>query len=182
MAKIFWRIELINKRCDTMNIFEEFQNRIKPELFSYSEGMHGLNHTRRVLYFASIISDCYQLTDHECIIIALAACYHDIGRTNNGLEMIHGHMSAQKIQVLGLLDSEGLTGLEKQSVLKIVESHNEPDEEFPTISERERFMFYVVKDADALDRVRFHGNYFMRLRFGIDVSQLRLPVSKEIVK
>lgn len=165
-----------------MNIYEEYKDRIKPGLFSHSESIHGVNHARRVLYFAGIISDCYKLTDHERIIIALAACYHDIGRASNGLEMIHGQKSAEKIQILRLLDHEGLTEQEKQCVLKIVKYHNEPDEKFPTISERERFMFYVVKDADALDRVRFHGNYFTRIMYGIDEKQLRLPVSKEAVE
>ena len=105
--------------------------------------------------------------------LVFAALWHDIGRTDDRADYYHGAKSAGKVVGLGL--HRGLPPDIVEMVLYAVTHHSGREDHgvaaadylpFPRSALR---VFQILKDADGLDRVRFNG---------LDVSQLRLPVSK----
>ena len=153
-------------------LYEKYSPLIKNELFLNDGGGHGAPHTKRVLYLAMTIAQDYDLTETECEILALACCYHDIGRVNNDTDDNHGKLSARKVVRLDLLEGYDLTEKEKDSVLMLIEMHCLDDFLFNG-DNRELLLYQILKDADGLDRVRY---------FDLDTRYLRLETSKMLVK
>ena len=152
-------------------MYDKYLSRIKKEHYREPHGIHGISHVTRVLFHAGNIAKCYDLSDKEEQILALAVCYHDIGRVHNEWDKTHGLLSSRKVKKLGLLDSDGLTKEEKSLILKLITAHSLDDEEFEG-TEREVLLYHILKDADGLDRVRI---------FDLDPYYLRLPESREVV-
>lgn len=151
-------------------MYKEYVGKIKDEHYEEPYGIHGVRHIKRVLYLAEKISAHYDLTEKEEKILALAVCYHDIGRWHNEVDPEHGKLSAIKMTELGLLDGEKLDSVEKELVSRLMVCHCLGDDSFKG-AEREELLFQIVKDADGLDRVRI---------FDLDPRYLRLPESREM--
>lgn len=151
-------------------MYKKYRDLIKPEHYREPYGVHGIGHVHRVLYLADKISSAYELTEKEREIVALACCYHDIGRVNNWKDDNHGMYSCEKIKELGLLNDTNLDEHEKVLVLRMIVGHCLRDRLFQG-TERECFLFYILKDADGLERVRIHD---------LDIKYLRLHASKEL--
>ena len=141
--------------------------------------IHGVNHNLRVLLHSIIL--CYLLNvDRESLkVMVYAAMYHDIGRINDVEDKSHGKRSADKINGLDIDISE-----EQKNILKtIVCCHSLPDEEFDDVCKEYgvknrglcRTLFDVLKDSDALDRVRLEYPY-------IKLDLLRTGYSLSLVK
>lgn len=152
-------------------MYEEYLNRIKEEHYREPHGIHGISHVKRVLVLAEKIASHYQLSEREEKILALAVCYHDIGRVHNEWDVTHGLLSSRKVDELQLLDSEGLTPEEENLVLNLITTHSLDDSAFEG-SDNEVLLHDILKDADGLDRVRI---------FDLDPRYLRLPESVELV-
>lgn len=152
-------------------MYEKYLNRIKEEHYREPHGIHGISHVKRVLRLAEKISSHYDLTEREERVLALAACYHDIGRVHNEWDVTHGLLSSRKTRDLGLLNSEGLTPKEEALVLKLITTHSLDDTAFEGM-EQEVLLHDILKDADGLDRVRI---------FDLDPRYLRLPESRDLV-
>lgn len=72
------------KQTGSMKRFKSFSNYISPSHYLRPHGIHGMNHARRVLSFAELLAALEDLPETERDILATAAVYHDIGRTNDG--------------------------------------------------------------------------------------------------
>jgi hypothetical protein len=116
------------------------------------------------------------LADWEREALSFAAGWHDIGRTHDGSDYYHGAKSAGKVLGLGL--HSGVDRRILETVLFAVthhcgsEEHAEraaswTDDETATLR-----VFRILKDADALDRVRLGD---------LDTSFLRFDVSHDYV-
>lgn len=152
-------------------MYQKYLNRIKEEHYREPNGIHGISHVTRVLRHASNIAEHYSLTEREEKVLALAVCYHDIGRVHNEWDTSHGLLSSRKVRGLGLLENEGLSEDEKGLILRLIVSHCLEDEVFKG-TEREVLLHDILKDADGLDRVRI---------FDLDPYYLRLPESADMV-
>jgi hypothetical protein len=75
---------------------------IGPDGFSAADTIHGLGHTRRVLIHALEIADALGIDGWEREAITCAALWHDIGRTEDGVDYCHGAKSAGMVVALGL--------------------------------------------------------------------------------
>ena len=139
---------------------------------------HGKLHTARVLFLALAIIQAgkVRLNRAELSQLTNAIVFHDIGRKNDRVDDGHGKAS-QEIYEKNAGSSADPT------VCFLIEYHCLDDklaEEYlkttDTIRARKRtwFLYQILKDADALDRVRF-GIY------DLDVNQLRLPISHKLV-
>lgn len=153
-------------------LFQLYSPLIREELFNHPKLGHGTAHSRRVLYLALEIAEFQNLTDQEYKILALACCYHDIGRTHGEIESEHGELSARKVLSLGLLDKHRLSKEDEELVLLLIKMHSLSDNEFKG-HDRELILYKILKDADALDRVRFCD---------LDPKYLRLPTSSNLIK
>lgn len=149
----------------------------------YHSHIHGILHSEKVLLFATVIGLDEKLNDIEMQIITDAAKYHDIGRTNDHDEKVHGLMSASKIDKV--ITSEIYKNNNNLAMLKaIVEIHSIDDKQERAVFEKYKLndfnkfkkMYSILKDADGLDRKRFLGNH----PACFDPNYLRLSISKNL--
>lgn len=173
---------MLDKICETFpallgHYAQEAQD-IKSEYFLNPDSIHGVLHTKRVLFFSYIIGLYEGLNDTDMEILLTAAKYHDIGRTNDAYDETHGKASFEKMLKLRLVDEAW--NKENIAILQfIVENHCIPDdqgqdnlENYPIQNKEQAVHLYkALKDADGLDRVRLGDT---------DLRYIRLPVSKRL--
>lgn len=161
------------------DIFDEAISKIKIELFNDPYGIHGITHAKRVILILRQLADHELLSIPEKTILAYAGLYHDIGRTNNGIQAEHGVNSYEKIVELGLWDDIKLNTEELEIMKFIIQYHCLSDDfGYKGVQgynikdiERAKLLFDIFKDADGLDRIRFSG---------LDIKYLRRPYSKTV--
>lgn len=143
-------------------------------------GCHDVLHTLRVLFLCITIGLHENFTDNELNELCIAAMYHDAARESDGIECGHGKCSAQ-------LYTETLSS--NPAVEFAIEMHCADDKNAAEllddyVPEKERDKAWkilsVLKDANALDRVRF-GFAKAGEEDGLDVNQLRHDYSKRLV-
>lgn len=149
------------------NYYKQF---IKDNLFLLPYSQHGILHTKRVLKLSLALAKKLTLTPQDTKILAVAACYHDIGRENENIEPEHGLKSSRKVLRLGLDKLHNLSEKDLDVVLDLIRFHSLADYLW---TDREHLLLYqILKDADALDRLRFDD---------LDPKYLRLPESKGLI-
>lgn len=150
---------------------------IKKEYFHKSGGIHGIFHTRRVLFLTLILSWMEGLTETDRGLLCQAAIYHDIGRTNDNFDPEHGRESYKKILQHKLIKTKD----QEQEILRfIIENHCISDrqarqvlKDYQVTDPEHLFKLYLVfKDADGLDRIRIND---------LDVKQLRTPSAHKLL-
>ncbi|MDO4340486.1 MAG: hypothetical protein Q4C91_20755 [Eubacteriales bacterium] len=139
-------------------------------------GEHDMVHSARVLFlaFAIIQARRIKLSKKELEQLSEAIVYHDIGRSNDAVDDSHGAAS-RKIYECSKRNPDAVTAF-------LIEYHCLDDElaqDYLTHSlikgkSRAWLLYQILKDADALDRVRFGI-------LDLDVNFLRLPISHKLV-
>lgn len=148
----------------------------RPDGTDASATIHGIGHTVRVLAHAIEIAEAVGAPEWEREAVTLAALWHDIGRTNDGADYYHGAKSAGKVVGLGL--QVGLEDRVREAALFAVTHHSGSERHAQQDGARHREgesilrVFRILKDADALDRVRLGD---------LDTSYLRFHASLERV-
>jgi len=149
---------------------------VRPNGHQAADTIHGVKHTLRVWIHAQALAEVLGLVQWEREALHHATLWHDVGRTHDGADYYHGAKSAGRVVGLGL--HAPLDEFEREVALFAVTHHSgderyaEPDARWMPDLEAAMRVFRVLKDADALDRVRL-GPY------DLDVSQLRFPQSHE---
>ncbi len=150
---------------------------IKKEYFHKSGGIHGITHTRRVLFLTLILSWMEGLTETDRGLLCQAAIYHDIGRSNDNFDPEHGRESYLKILQNKLINLEA----QEQEILRfIIENHCISDrqarqvlKDYQVSDPEHLFKLYLIfKDADGLDRIRIND---------LDIKQLRTPSAHKLL-
>ena len=179
--------EMINTICTSkqFEIFKEVMNNVKNEYF-IEDNIHGLSHNERVAILAMFIAIKEGLADEDLKIVLKSAIYHDIGRKTN--EKNHGKASADLLLEHKDEIAPEFDAVDLNVVRFLCESHTIDDREKSVLDKNmlEKYslvesptlvkMTKILKDADALDRVRL-------TRFGkIDTDYLRTDSAKEMVQ
>lgn len=139
-------------------------------------GIHGLAHTVRVRTHARALALAIGLSDDERAAVDRAAMWHDIGRTNDRADYYHGAKSAGKVVGLGL--ELAVTRHVADLALFAVTHHSGSEAHalraaaLAADPDSTLRVFLVLKDADALDRVRIGD---------LDIGYLRFPESHALV-
>ena len=154
--------------------FRRYKKRVD-EIDNFEQG-HDKGHTLRVLLMMTFIIDRQMLSAEALEIVYKAACFHDAGRVNGMADPTHG--------LLGAVWYREHCG-EDEAVEFLIKYHSLDDEMAAAAllksnfacKEEMWFLYQILKDADALDRVRFkyYGNG------ALDEKFLRLECSKEMV-
>ncbi len=149
---------------------------LRPDGEDGSETIHGVSHTVRVMFHAAEIADALSVATWERDAVVLAALWHDIGRTHDGGDYYHGAKSAGKVVGLGLHGDLGKTHVD-HALYAVThhsgdEGHGERAAGWFDDEDAALRIFRILKDADALDRVRLRD---------LDPSRLRLPGSADRV-
>ena len=113
---------------------------------------HEKNHMQRVCFLSLLIGEEYNLSSYEKKILSIAALNHDIGRTHDLEDDNHGIKSYKILKENGIEDS---------NLQLLVEYHCKYDALFQkkisslkSKSCRIDLLYKILKDADALDRIR----------------------------
>lgn len=175
-------LKLLNPILDN---YKEYGECI-PEIFEdcHNTSTHGESHTARVLANALLIAEELEcLNDSQIKLLAMAAVFHDCGRLGDSIETGHGKRSAEIV-----LKSDAINGYfnenDKKVLSTIISCHDIDDdkgivyiEENVPESNKEtaKLLYYILKDADALDRYRLSG-----YRREFDYNLLRLEESKRL--
>ena len=160
--------------------------------FLHASRLHGVSHTQRVHIHAQRLTELLAWDAGDTALVLRAALLHDIGRRHDGADPWHGASSASRAEQLGLVDD--LTPDEVDVVLFAVTYHSRADKRAVRALERragERGsareqarrpepvralrILWLLKDADALDRVRLH------YPAGADPRMLRHPESEGLM-
>lgn len=152
----------------------------------YTSFIHGINHNERVLFLAYLLSLQCGIDEVHLRIVLDASKYHDVGRVNDFVDPSHGERSAEAI--IELVDSSIYEDKENVALLQgIVELHSLEDSDADYvmkkygITDKKTFytLFSILKDADALDRIRI--TYMQDTVSCLNPTYLRIPYSKQLL-
>lgn len=147
--------------------------------FDFHSSLHGADHTYRVMCNSLVLGKKLKLW-RESRLALCAAFIHDMARKHDGKCTMHGAWAAEEKLPLfqDLFLSIGVMPSEIEEIRAAVTNHSLP-EELPSFHD-----FYVttaiLKDADALDRIRLGDSNLKPdfLRFG--ESRELIPVSERL--
>lgn len=151
--------------------------------WQYYSNEHGINHAFRVLLFSLYLASVSNLPMEDINIIIEGAKYHDIGRHTDTTDGSHGRKSARKLTNILPVDTSDLNMIQA-----IIELHSIEDSNYNkiikkyniTCPDRFKILYSILKDADALDRVRLSIGY--DYYSSLDPSMLRLEESMKLIK
>ena len=162
--------------------------------YLYDSFIHGRNHSDKVYLFSYILGRIKNLSEDDMKIVLDAALYHDIGRTVDSEDTVHGYTSAHWLEEKQILDDPFYDNVENKILLYgIISGHSLPDDrkkcefdnqcyEYDREYEEELYQRYstlynILKDADALDRTRFGRKSYAT----VDPDFLRIEESKGLI-
>lgn len=154
-----------------------YEKKILSEHYNRPYGIHGVEHTKRVLLLLNILCYYEKLPREDVRLLSQVSLYHDIGREDDEECKNHGYQSYEKALSLGVMKN-GETDNDK--ILQfIIENHCISDKQAIenlnkydiTDISRAIKLFNVFKDADGLDRARIKD---------IDIKYFRLEISKKL--
>ena len=157
-------------REDIISLYDNFD----------SNHSHDVMHTLRVALLCCIIGVHEGLPKQEQLSLCEAAMYHDAGRETDGCEKQHGEKGAKVYRNEGGHDPYVDFAIRmhcvddklcEEQLLKEFDSKKEQTAALRVLN--------ILKDADALDRVRF-GLALEPGQVGLDVNYLRFDFSKRL--
>ena len=151
-------------------------------------GDHDLNHTKRVLLYASMIMNSRdELSEREREIIFTAIEYHDTGRIHDFEDKEHGERAVKNFTNELQNFSQEEQELIKFIIIQHCKSNAENEYAINSLNKTEKekskyklFLNYM-KDADKLDRVRFPEISLFNTD-SLDPQRLYFDESKELIK
>lgn len=177
---------LENLTAEEIRTITEQLNSIQ-EKHLYKSKIHGIYHSEKVLFWTYLLGKDNGVSKEEERILLDAAKYHDIGRTNDIDDTIHGRVSALKI--CSIVNDTVYEKEENKNLLcAIIELHSLDDKMENTIAQKyhllknTRFpiLWRILKDADALDRIRYDLGYLDE--FSFNPIYLRMKTSSYYIK
>lgn len=172
------------KNNDLLGRFEsEVRYLNNNNLYNFDIPEHNIDHVERVLLYSMYMGNEMKLDSDLMDVLIEASKFHDSGRINLATDTNHALNSANKVfeSLEGKYSTDDLN-----KIAAIIEYHEAADskEAFDTIFnkyniDKEEYddiynIATILKDADALDRVRFPGN--------LDSKYLRNDMAKNLIK
>jgi HD superfamily phosphodiesterase len=163
--------------------------RVSEAWFRHWSSLHGVRHTQRVHIHVQRLTEELGWPAEDRELVLAAALWHDIGRLGDGVEPRHGAGSVE--QADGLHLTAVLSGEDAAVVRFAILRHSLPDDGADELAQglaaaadpsrrladprRALRVLWLLKDADALDRIR------LGLGEQADPRQLRHPRSAELI-
>lgn len=136
---------------------------LKPEYFDHQSKIHGIPHTYRVM--CNVLKIGTKISyPRETKLAFFAAFIHDMARQHDGRCADHGRWSVEKKldNHLSLFIKNGINPEDKDEIATALTNHclrENPPEDHPHYTTTA-----ILKDADALDRVRI-SRFDLKLKF-----------------
>lgn len=166
-----------------------------------SKGKHGIEHNNRVAIHSMIIAQKEGILDNDLNnktkdLLLSAAYYHDIGRKKGIIVDNYGSHSKNSARKIGKKDLEYLNGQpysmeDKKMLQAIIQAHEGKDKDMLKICKKYKIqeenidytikLMEILKDADALDRVRLDLNLPISMKTDLNPQYLRTNTSKQLL-
>ena len=147
-----------------------------PEHFRHRSTVHGQAHVARVMVHALRLIEATGW-EHEASRLWAAVYLHDLERTRDGHCTRHGAAAVERWEAQEPLQvhllSGGITEADYRAIAHAVDVHCRVEEDEPSRDHPDWPLVALLKDANALDRVRLGD---------LDPSRLRLPQSRQMVE
>ena len=175
--------ESLHKMIETVRnnaVFQDVMSNIKEEFF-INDSIHGISHNERVALLSCYIGIQEGLDIEELKLVLESAKYHDIGRGYEGNHVKYSTIIIDRNKEYIFPD---LNDDEINIIKALCHGHSVDDSRYEEIAEMygirniEQFkkLLDIVKDADALDRVRLP-------RFGkLDEKYLRTDTAHRMIE
>ncbi len=136
---------------------------LKDEYFSNRSILHGIHHTYRVLCHCNVLGNMLKLK-RETRLAQCAAFIHDMARRHDGTCRQHGAWAAEeKVPIFkDLFYSIGVSPNDIPEIKSAVVNHSDPSD--LSKGDPHYLTTAILKDADALDRIRL-GNDNLDIEF-----------------
>jgi hypothetical protein len=152
---------------------------LKPSYFRHQSWLHGVNHTYRVMCNVLMIGNELGMV-HEKRLAFCAAFVHDMSRRHDGFSLRHGPRAAgEKVpEFEEMFLRNGASPSDIDGIKSAVANHSQYTE--PDKTSAYYAVTAILKDADALDRIRMgEGNLNTKyLRY--EVSAQLIPVASQL--
>ena len=147
------------------------------------------SHSERVLVYATIIAinEKINLSDFEVVIDACKL--HDISRNTIETDLLHGQKSVGIIKLYNLVPH--IPKSQQNVLYAMVDAHSAYDKNIEGVLnkydiplneyERVRQLCYILKDAEALDKVRFFNDSAINTERMLKSNQLKTQTAKQLV-
>jgi len=147
--------------------------------FEHKSLVHGINHTYRVMCHVLNLGKMLKW-ERETRLAFCAAFIHDMSRRHDGYCTQHGQWSAHdKLPVFSeFFRSQGINLFEIEEVKVAVINHSEGFELPP--NHRFRKTAALLKDADALDRIRLGENNLNPAFLRFDITHRFIPYANAL--
>lgn len=185
---------------DTGKYFRQKYNQIDKNPI-IEKGIHGISHNNRVATLSMIIAQREgileeDLDDRTKDILLSAAYYHDIGRKKGIITDNYGphsKNSASKINKMDLFYANGepYSTDDKKILQAVVQAHEGNDKNMIKICKKYKIreenipytmqLMTILKDSDALDRVRLDINFPILMRTDLNPEYLRTNTAKQLL-
>ena len=152
---------------DGIELYQQYRNTLASlPKFPHDTKGHGKKHCMRVLFLSIMLGKMLDLDKPELKTLASAAIFHDSKRKTDADEPTHGEAAAKYCEsVMG----------KNRTLYFIIKYHSLSDDEARPASPNPFAlqMLWILKDADALDRVRFGPR-------DLNMKYLRFQESKQL--
>ncbi len=147
--------------------------KLKKEYFDNNSSLHGINHTYRVMCLILYIGYAAGLK-REVILALCAAFIHDLARKHDGYCDQHRFWATQNKlpEFIDFFTNIGIADSEIEMIRVAVKNHSELQELSP--GDKAYKVTALLKDADALDRVRLGDE-------NLNTDFLRFPESSGLL-
>ena len=174
---------LAQEVSNIMPVYQCYRQRIAELDEEYGRGDeagHDAEHTLRVLFDVLLLIQIQKikLTQEETCQLCDAIIYHDIGRTNDDVDDSHGKASRDIYAADGTAENPGTGFLIEYHCLDDAVARRDLEALSQPNAERIWLLYTILKDADALDRVRFGLRYLNLKYLRNDTAHKILPVAQ----
>lgn len=121
---------------------------------------HYMDHAIRVTILTYKLCKSLNVNEEDTVILLVSALLHDIGRKNNSNDIKHGEAGAELLEEI----------FSNPKIFDIIKNHSIGDR---NIHSKYKDLIYILKDADALDRVRSND---------LNIKYLRNKESLELIE
>lgn len=190
---------LISLQENNINEFIKNKYQKLQESYSFKRGIHGEEHSKRVILNAMMISQKENIftgwdNDNKAKdILITAAAFHDIGRIGNVGP--HSALSARKVGKMDLKFSDGTeySQEDKKILMAVIEAHEGKKDKidkvlgkYNIIDENSIYvakkLTVVLRDADALDRVRLDKTRLGQTKVNLNPKFLVTNAAKSMIE
>lgn len=156
---------------------------------SYYNNLNKQSHSERVLVYILYLSVMHKLSANDIVVLTDAAKLHDIGRNTPDSDLLHGQKSVGIIKFYHLIEYPSQS--DYNALLAVIDAHSAYDKNIEGVLnkydialnqyDRVKQLCFLLKDAEALDKVRFFTDSAVNTERMLKTNLLKTTIAKQMV-